>query len=86
MNTTDTVFLGIAAIALALFFVLGSVLLVAALVLVKKVKKLVAKAEDAIDSVEAATETIKNIGTNARGPMAAFKLIKNIVNLVNRHK
>jgi len=86
MSTLDTVFLGVAACALALFFLIGTVVLVFILKLVKSVKHVVIKAEEAIDSVEAATETIKNIGQNASGPLAAFKVIKNIVNLMNRRK
>lgn len=84
MSTLDTVFLGIAACALALFFLIGTVLLLYALKLIKAVRRAVAKAESAINTVEAATETIKNIGENASGPLALVKVIKNIVNLMNR--
>lgn len=84
MSTLDTVFLGVAACTLALFFLIGTVLLVYVLKLVKAVKGVIAKAESAIDTVEAATETIKNIGDNASGPLALMKVIKNIVNLMNR--
>lgn len=86
MSTVDSVFLIITGCAISLFFLLGSVVLIYVLKLVKQLKKVVAKAEDAIDSVEAATETIKNIGVNAGGPLAIFKVVKNIVNLMNRHK
>ena len=84
MTTLDTVFLGVAACAIALFFLLGTVVLVFILKLIKSVKRVIAKAEGAIDTVEAATETIKNIGENASGPLAVLKVIKNIVNLMNR--
>lgn len=86
MSTVDSVFLIITGCAISLFFLLGAVVLIFVLKLIKQVKRVVAKAEDAIDSVEAATETIKNIGVNASGPLAVFKVIKNIVNLMNRRK
>ena len=86
LSTLDSVFLIITAVAISLFFLIGAALLVAALVLVSKVKKVVAKAEAAIDSVEEATETIKNIGAQASGPLAFFKVIKSVVNIVNKKK
>lgn len=86
MSTVDSVFLIITGCAISLFFLLGAVVLIFVLKLIKQIKKVVAKAEDAIDSVEAATETIKNIGVNASGPLAVFKVVKNIVDLMNRRK
>jgi hypothetical protein len=86
LSTTQSVFLIIVACAISLFFVLGAALLVAVMVLVSKIKKVVAKAEDAIESVEEATETIKNIGNQASGPMAIFKVIKSVVEMANRKK
>ena len=86
MSTVDSVFLIITACAISLFFLLGAVALVFVIKLIKSVKRAVAKAESAIDSVEAATETIKNIGVNASGPLAVYKVVKNIVNLMNRRK
>lgn len=86
MSTLDTVFLGVAACALALFFLIGSIVLVFVFKLIKSIKGVVAKAEEAIDSVEAASETIRNIGENASGPLAFAKVIRNIIHIVNRHK
>ena len=86
LGTLDTVFLIITACAISLFFLISAALLAAALVLVGKIKKVVAKAESAIDSVEEATETIRNIGAQASGPLAIFKVIKSITDIVNRKK
>lgn len=86
MSTLDTVFLIITACALSLFFVLAAVLTGLAIALVAKVKKVVAKAENAIDTVEAASETIRSIGEDAKGPFAAFRVVKSIVDLINKHK
>ncbi len=86
LSTTQSVFLIIVAVAISLFFLLAAALTVAGLLLVSKVKKVISKAELAIDSVEEATETIKNIGSQAGGPLAVFKVIKGIVDVVNRKK
>jgi hypothetical protein len=86
MSTVDTVFLIITACALSLFFILAAVLAGLGIALVAKVKKVIAKAEGAIDSVEAATATIKSIGDDAKGPFAAIKVVKSIIDLVNKHK
>ena len=86
LSTTQSVFLIIIAVTISLFFLLGAMLLVACLVLVSKVKQAVAKAEEVIDSVEEATETIKNLGSHAGGPLAVFKVIKAIIKLVDRKK
>jgi predicted MFS family arabinose efflux permease len=86
LSTLDQVLLIITTSAITLFFLLGVAMLIVGLVLVSKIKKVVAKAEDAIDSVEAATETIKNIGAQAGGPLAIFKIIKSVYDVVNRKK
>ena len=80
MTSVDTVFLIITACAISLFFILGAVLVALTIGLVRKARKVIAKAEDAIDSVEAAAVVLKN----ARGPVGVFHLLKNIIELVNR--
>ena len=84
LSTLDSVFLIITAVAISLFFLLGAALLVAVMVLVSKIKKVVAKAELAIDSVEEATEAIKNIGSQAKGPFAVIKIVKSVMDLVKK--
>lgn len=86
LSTLDQVLLIVTTSAITLFFLLGAALLIVGLVLVSKIKKVVAKAEEAINSVEEATETIKNIGAQAGGPLAIFKIIKNVYDVVNRKK
>jgi hypothetical protein len=86
LSTFQSVLLIIVTVAISLFFLLSAAVAVVALMLVKKIKAVVAKAEDAIDSVEAATETIKNIGAQATGPLAIFKTIKAIIDLTNKKK
>jgi hypothetical protein len=84
MTTVDTVFLIITACAISLFFIIGVVLLGLIIALISKIKKLVTQAESLIDTVEDAAFTIKNVGSNASGPLAMLKVINNIVKLVNR--
>lgn len=86
LSTFQSVLLVIVAFGITLFFVLGAVVMGAVLALIKKVKKVVAKAEDAIVSVEEATETIKNIGAQAGGPLAFFKIVKNLHDTFNKDK
>jgi hypothetical protein len=54
----------------------------AAFKLVSTAKQVVAKAENAIDSVESAADTFKNVG----GKVSVFRLIKNIIDLTQRKK
>jgi hypothetical protein len=80
MSTVDTVFLIITACALSLFFLLGSVLMVCAIVVVNRAKKVVAKAESVVDSVEAAAEVFKD----THGKLAIIKLVRNIIKHVRK--
>lgn len=86
LSTLDQTLLIIVTTAITIFFILGIVGMAMVLVLVRKVKAVVTKAEDAIDSVEEATQTIKNIGAQAGGPLAIFKIIKAIHDTFNRKK
>ena len=82
-TTTDSVFLIILTCLLSLYTVLGIVLMVMAIKLVGQVKKVVAKAEDVVDSVESAAEVFKDTS----GRLAFFKLVRNIIKLVqNKEK
>jgi len=82
MSTTDTVLLIILTSLMSLFFLLAIAAVVAVLKLISSVRHAVTKAESLIDSVESAASVFKD----ASGPLAAFKLIKNIVDLVQHKK
>lgn len=86
LSTAQDVFLIIVVVAIALFFVVGTVLLIAALMLVSKVKKAIAKAEATLQSVEDATETLKTIGAKAGGPLAVLKIAKSIIDVASKAK
>lgn len=82
----DQTLLIITSTAITVFFILGIVAVSMTLALISKIKSVVRKAEEAIDSVEEATQTIKNIGAQAGGPLAIFKIMKNIYDTFNRKK
>jgi len=82
MNTTESILLIILSVFLALFLGLAIALTVLTIKLVKSVKAIVVKAENVVDSVETAAEVVKN----ASGPIATLRVIKNIVDLVQRKK
>lgn len=82
MTTTDQVLLIILTSLLSLFFILWIAVVVMILKLLGNVKRVVAKAEDVIDSVESAAEVLKD----TQGRLAFFKLVRNIFKMVNRRR
>ena len=82
MSTTDTTLLIILTSLLSVFFILLIALVIVALKIAASVKRVVGKAEDVVESVESATEVLKD----AQGRMAFFKLVRNIVKLVRRSR
>lgn len=82
MTTTDQVFLIILSCLLSLFFILLIALVLVALKLVSSARKLIARAEEVVNNVESATEALKDV----QGRMAIFKLIRNIIKLVQRSR
>ena len=80
MTTTDTVLLIVLTSLLSLFFILCIALIIVLLKLLSSVKRVVAKAEDVVGSVESAADVLKD----AQGRLAFFKLVRNIIKLVNR--
>ena len=82
MTTTDTVLLIILTSLLSIFFLLCIAALVMVLKLLSSVRQVVAKADDVVDSVEAAADAFKDV----QGRMAFFKLVRNIMKLVQRSR
>lgn len=82
MSTTDTVLLIILTSLLSLFFILCIALVIGLIKLLSSVKRVVGKAEDVIDSVESAAEVLKD----TQGRLAFFKLVRNIVKIVQRSR
>ena len=82
METSDRVLLIILTSLLSLFFILLIALVIMGLKVAASAKRVVRKAEDVIDSVESAAEVLKDTG----GPLAFFKLVRNIIKIVNRSR
>jgi len=82
MDQAESILVIITSSVLILFLLLSIVAAIYVIKMVKQVKRVVAKAEEVIDTAEAAAEAVRH----ASGPMAALKLIKNIVTLVNKYQ
>jgi hypothetical protein len=81
MTTTDQVLIIILSVLLIIFFSLLIAVTVGLLKIVSMVKQVVAKAELVVDNVESATEVIRD----ASGPMAAIRVLRNIIKMTNRN-
>lgn len=82
MTTTDEVLVIILTVLLSVFFILCIALVVGLVKLVSSVRRVVAKAEEVVDSVESAAEVLRDTS----GKFAFFKLINNIIKMSNRSK
>ena len=80
MTTTDTVLVIILTSLLSLFFVLCIAIMIVVLQLLSSVKRIVAKTEDVVDSVESAAEVLRD----TQGRLAFFKLVRNVIKLAKR--
>ncbi|HVC35951.1 MAG TPA: hypothetical protein VNE40_00690 [Candidatus Dormibacteraeota bacterium] len=81
MTSTESLLLIILGITLAIFLVLAIISLSIGLRILVSLKRVVVKAENVVDSVESAAGVFQN----ASGPLAVFKVLKNMVEL-SRHK
>ncbi|HVV26165.1 MAG TPA: hypothetical protein VHC21_04010 [Candidatus Saccharimonadales bacterium] len=75
MTTTDQVLLIVVAALLSVFLLLCIGVMAGVLKLIKALREVVAKAEEVADSVESAAEVLRDTS----GPLAMFKLIRNIM-------
>ncbi len=80
MSTTDTVLVIILTSLLSLFFILCIAAMVLVVQLLAGVKRVVARAEDVVESVESAAEVLRD----TQGRLAFFKLVRNIIKLAKR--
>jgi hypothetical protein len=80
MTTTDQVLVIILTTLLSIFLILLIAAAIGALKVVSSVKRVVAKAEIVVDSVESATEVFRD----ASGPLAFIKIVRNIMKATKR--
>jgi hypothetical protein len=82
MTSTQETLTIILAVELAVFFLLLIITAIMGLQAVGAVKRVVAKAENVVDSVESAAEVLRD----AQGKMAFFKLLNNIFKMTGKGK
>ncbi|MCA9325034.1 hypothetical protein KDA23_03140 [Candidatus Saccharibacteria bacterium] len=82
MENAESILVIITSSVLVIFLVLSIIATIMSIKIMKKVKRVVAKAEDVLDTAEEAAEAFKNVG----GKMSFLKVVQNIVSMVNDHK
>jgi hypothetical protein len=82
MSTTDNVLLIIITSLLSLLLLATIAVVVIIFKLLSSIRKVVIKAESVIDSVESAADVIKD----TQGRLALFKLIRNIMKMVQGNR
>ena len=80
MTTTDTVLVIVLTSLLSIFFILCIAAMIMVVKLLSSIKRVVAKTEDVVDSVESAAEVLRD----TQGKLAFFKLINNIIKLATK--
>jgi hypothetical protein len=80
MEHAQEILVIIVSATLTLFLLVAIFVLVVIAKLISAAKRTLAKAEQVIDSAEAATDIIKNAG----GPLAAIKIIRNIMKMAGK--
>ena len=80
MNNAESVLVIILAVTLTIFLLVAITVLILIAKLIKAARRLVDKAERVAESAEEAADMLKN----ASGPLAMFKLMRNIIKLVEK--
>lgn len=80
MHNAESILVIIVSTVLTLFLVAGIILLVLIARLVSAVRQVVEKAEHFVESAEEAADVLRN----ASGPLAFFKLVRNMVRSFER--
>ncbi len=82
MTTTDQVLIIVLSVLLSVFFALCIAVMIMVLKLLGSVRQVVAKAEEVVDNVETAAEVLKD----TTGRLAFFKLMRNIMKIIQGKK
>lgn len=80
MTTTEEVLVIVLTVLLSIFIIVCIAFVTGLVQLLSTVRRVAAKAEDVIDSVESAAEVLKD----TQGRMAFFKLVSNIMKLTQK--
>lgn len=82
MEHAESILVIITSSVLVIFLLLAIATAIYIMKVVKQVKRVVVKAEEVVDTAEAAAEAVRQVD----GPLAALKLLRNIVRLVDKHQ
>jgi hypothetical protein len=82
LNTAEQFLVILLSSALAVFLIIGIIVLVRMLTLLKTLQFIADKAEHVVESAEAAADVIKN----ASGPFGVFALLRGLVDMAMQHK
>jgi len=80
LTSTDSTLLIVLTVLLSAFFLLSVVAIFFFVRILASINRVVTKAESVVDSVEAAADVLKNVG----GKLSLIKLVKNVLDLVQR--
>lgn len=80
IDSAESILVIITSAVLVIFLLVAIVATIYIVKVAKNIRHVVGKAEDVVESAEAVTDAFKNVG----GPLAAFKLMRNIVHVVNK--
>jgi len=82
MNTSEQILVVVLAVVLAILLVLSIAIAIMVLRLLKSINRITQKAEHLIESAEHVSDVFRN----AAGPLAVFRVVQNIADLVSKHK
>jgi hypothetical protein len=82
MQHAESILVIIVSSLLSLVLIAAVVAIIIVVRLVSQLRKVVNKAEQAIDSAEAAASVIKNVG----GPLSVLKILDNVISTVKHKK
>jgi hypothetical protein len=82
INDAASVLVIIISVLLGLMLIISIVAGVMVLRLLRVVKRVVAKAEEVVDSAEAVADAFKHV----KGPLGTFKLVKNLMEMAQSFK
>jgi len=82
LSTTQQILVVVLTVVLAISLILSIVIGIMVIKLLSSARRVIAKAERAVESAEAVGEVIKNIA----GPATAMRAAKLVFNMVSRHR
>jgi cell division protein FtsL len=82
MDTSQDILVIILSTALAVLLVLAITIAVLIVKLLQTIKRITTKAEHVIETAEHVSEAFSNVS----GPLALFRVVRNVADMVSKHK